>query len=146
MMKRRGTALAAVTMIGLLLPGASHGQDPIAARQEGFKASKAAMGAIKDIVASGGPVDAVVPHAEKLHHVALAVPGLFPAGSDQGKTEAKTTIWSDAAGFAAASARFQTASEALLAAAQAGDAVAVKARFGEVGSSCKSCHDSYRAE
>jgi cytochrome c556 len=146
MNKLLGTVMAGAVMVVLAVPGAVRAQEALAARQEGFKASKAAMGAIKDILAGRQAIDAALPHAEALHRVALAVPGWFPPGSDQGKTEAKPAVWSDATGFAAASARFATASQALLVAVQAGDPAAVQARFGELGGTCKSCHDSYRAE
>jgi cytochrome c556 len=104
------------------------------------------MKAIKNILADGQEIDVALPHAETLHRVASAVPGWFPPGSDKGKTEAKPNVWSNPAGFAAVSAGFATASEAFLAAVKIGDRAAARARFGDLGATCKACHDKYREE
>jgi cytochrome c556 len=73
----------------------------------------------------------------------------FPAGSGKEvnpKTRAKAEIWQKPEDFAAKDRDFQQAAQALKAAADGGDLDAVKARFADLGKSCKACHDSYRAE
>lgn len=69
----------------------------------------------------------------------------FGAGT-QGSSSAKPEIWSDAAGFKAAQTKFEGAVVKLSAAADAGDLDKLRAAFGDVGASCKACHDAYRAK
>ncbi|MCR9239619.1 MAG: cytochrome c [Alphaproteobacteria bacterium] len=69
---------------------------------------------------------------------------LFDNGEEVSGSRAKATIWSDAAGF---SKEFDDGIAAAKAVADAGaeyDEDAFKAAFGELGGSCKSCHESYR--
>lgn len=67
---------------------------------------------------------------------------LFPPGSDVGDTKAKPAIWSDRAGFDAASAGFRKA----LAdnAPAAGTEDGFKAGFTAVANACRACHQSYK--
>ena len=57
------------------------------------------------------------------------------------KTEAKAEIWTDKAGFDAASAEYVKAFTAVKA---AGDEASFKAAFPALGGSCKGCHEKYR--
>jgi cytochrome c556 len=69
---------------------------------------------------------------------------LWVAGTEQGATagsRAKPEIWSDSAGFAAKFDDLAMASAALIGAA---DAAAVGAGMGDLGGTCKACHESYR--
>lgn len=72
----------------------------------------------------------------------------FPAGSgpEAGKTQAKPEIWSKPAEFKAAMKLFSDAAPKLTAAADSGDAGAIRNAFGEVGKTCKNCHDQFRAK
>lgn len=74
-------------------------------------------------------------------------PTWFPPGTgpDVGKTRAKAEIWQTPQDFAAKDSAFLQAATAFKAAADAGDLTAVKTQAGELGKSCKACHDSYRA-
>ncbi|HEY4368140.1 MAG TPA: cytochrome c [Steroidobacteraceae bacterium] len=72
----------------------------------------------------------------------------FPAGSgpESGhKTRAKADIWAKPQDFEAAQKRFGAQGPKLLAAANSGDANAVKAQFEETAKACKNCHDTFRA-
>lgn len=71
----------------------------------------------------------------------------FPPGTgpDVGKTRAKAEIWQKPEDFAAKDAAFVKAAQAFKAAADSGDVAAIKAQAGELGKSCKACHDPYRA-
>jgi len=69
----------------------------------------------------------------------------FGAGT-QGNSSAKPEVWSDAAGFKAAQVKLEGAVVKLSAAADAGDLDKLRASFGDVGASCKACHDAYRAK
>ena len=70
----------------------------------------------------------------------------FPAGTgpDVGKTHAKAEIWQKPEDFAAKAKDFQAAAAAFNLAAKGDDVAAIKTRFGDLGKSCKACHDSYR--
>lgn len=72
----------------------------------------------------------------------------FPAGTgpDVAKTRAKPEIWQDPTDFAAKMHNFQVSAAALNSAAAGGDVTAMKARFSDMGGTCKACHDKYRAE
>lgn len=74
--------------------------------------------------------------------------GWFPAGTgpELGKTGAKPEIWQNSRDFAAKLAAFQRSAQALNAAAAGNDMAAVKARYAEIGQTCKACHDKYRSE
>jgi len=76
------------------------------------------------------------------------VPSWFPPGTgpNVGKTMAKAEIWQKPADFAAKAKAFRGAALAFNAAAKSGDMAAIKAGFGDLGKTCKACHDPYRAE
>jgi cytochrome c556 len=86
--------------------------------------------------------------AATIDRLAKQSAGWFPAGTgpEAGKTEAKAEIWQKPQDFAAKHAAFQKAASAFNAAAKGGNAGAAKAAFGDLGKSCKACHDLYREE
>jgi len=75
---------------------------------------------------------------------------MWPEGSDSetpgnAKTRALPAIWSDFPGVLEKSKALQDASAVL--AAEAGNGLdALKSAIGDVGNSCKGCHDDFRAE
>jgi cytochrome c556 len=76
--------------------------------------------------------------------------GWFPAGTgpEAGKTGAKPDIWlpQNKADFAAKLHNFQVAAQVFDAAAAGNDLNGIKARFADLGGTCKACHDKYRTE
>ena len=72
----------------------------------------------------------------------------FPAGTgpEAGKTGAKPEIWQNPQDFAVKLAAFQKATLLFNAAAAQGDMNAAKARYADLGGTCKACHDKYRTE
>ena len=86
--------------------------------------------------------------ADTIARLAPEVTGWFPPGTgpDVGKTEAKSEIWQKPEDFAAKRDTFQRAAQAFNTAAQGSDLAAIKAAHGELGKSCKACHDLYREE
>ena len=74
------------------------------------------------------------------------VKGWYPPGTgpDVGKTRAKAEIWRKPDDFRAKSIAFEKAAAKLNSAAKAGDLAAIRAAHGEVGKTCKTCHDPYR--
>ena len=86
--------------------------------------------------------------AGEIARLAPQASGWFPPGTgpDVGKTEAKAEIWQKPEDFAAKNNAFQQAAQRFNAAAQGQDLVAIRAAHGELGKSCKACHDPYREE
>ena len=80
--------------------------------------------------------------------LAPKVGGWFPPGTgpEVGKTEAKAEIWQKPEDFAAKTNAFQQAAQRFNAAAQGEDLAAIRAAHGELGKTCKACHDPYREE
>lgn len=81
-------------------------------------------------------------HARALAELAEIAPLLFPEGSQGG--DALPAIWENGADFDGKMRAFQDAARAFRSAVAAGDGVAPA--FQNLGQSCKSCHDSYRAD
>lgn len=136
---------AALAMAGLAFAQAP--ADAIKARQANFKDIGAQNKVIGDQLKLGAPDTAAIKAAAaKIKAHAAVLPTWFPAGSgvSAGKTAAKAEIWSDAAGFAAASKSFQDAAAKLDQLAQAGDIEGLKGQLRPLGMTCGGCHNKYR--
>lgn len=76
--------------------------------------------------------------------------GWFPAGTgpEIGKTGAKPEIWQpqNATDFSSKLRNFQIAATAFNATTTRGDVAAMKARYADLGGTCKACHDKYRTD
>lgn len=93
-------------------------------------------------------IPAIQGAAASIATLAPQVPGWFPAGTgpDVGKTHALPAIWEKPEDFAAKARDFEAAAKAFDAAARSGDLTSINATFGDLGKSCKACHDPYRAK
>lgn len=120
--------------------------DAIKARKDNRQQVRTTMGAIKKIVDDKGPGAEIVPLANRVAELERTFLPLFPAGSDQGDTKALPTVWSDRAGFEAASKATEDAALRLAQVAGTGDASAVSAAFGDLAKTCGACHDKFRAK
>ena len=116
-------------------------------RHEGMEAIGDANKAIHRALATSD-VAAVRANAAKIAQLSQQASTWFPAGTgpDVGKTRAKPDIWQSSDDFAAKFRSFQTAARALQLAAAGNNVGAMSARFGDLGGTCKACHDKYRAE
>ena len=76
------------------------------------------------------------------------IPSWFPPGTgpDVGKTEAKAEIWQKPEDFAVKAAAMNKAASDFYGAAQGNDLAATRAAHGNLGKTCKACHDLYREE
>jgi cytochrome c556 len=143
-----------VAMIGALAAGAMVGgatialaqADVIKERQENRKQTAATMREIKGIVDAKGATSGAVEKAAKLKTLEAAFEKMFPAGSDKGETKALPTVWSDSAGFQAASKNADAAYDKLATAAGSGDMAALTAAFADAGKACGACHEKFRAK
>lgn len=138
-------ASAALMLTGGAAFAPAFAQDVIQTRKAGFEDYKKAMGEIKDAVGKGD-LAAVGPVADRVDAFAAKIPGLFPPGSDKGKTAAKEVIWANFPDFTAKAQDLQTAAKALKVAATSGDKAATGKAFGAMADTCKACHQRYRSE
>jgi cytochrome c556 len=116
-------------------------------RHESYERIGKAMKAAKKGL-DGNDMAAVRTAAATINELAPQVQSWFPAGTgpDVGKTEAKAEIWQKPEDFAAKSRDFTAAAQKFSAAAQGSDIAAARAAHGDLGKSCKACHDLYREE
>jgi cytochrome c556 len=118
-------------------------------RHEDYEKIGDAMKVISRQLKAGNPDLAQVrQNAGVIAQLAPQVQGWFPAGTgpDVGKTEAKAEIWQKPEDFAAKSRDFTQAAQAFQAAANGNDLAAIRSAHGNLGKSCKACHDLYREE
>ncbi len=93
-------------------------------------------------------ISAIQGAAASIATLAPQVPAWFPAGTgpDVDETHALPAIWEKPEDFAAKARDFEAAAKAFDAAARSGDLTSINATFGDLGKSCKACHDPYRAK
>jgi len=139
------SALAAGAMVGVTTIALAQA-DVIKNRQENRKQTAATMRAIKGVIDAKGDVKTIVPQAAKLKELEAAFEKMFPAGSDKGETKALPAIWTDMAGFQAASKAANAAYDKLSAAAASGNLETTTAAFADTGKACGACHDKFRAK
>lgn len=101
----------------------------------------------REMKAASPSLDAIRQNAGTIARLAPQVSGWFPPGTDPtvGKTRAKPEIWQKPEDFAGKVRDFQQAALAFNAAAERGDVAALKTAQGDLGKTCKACHDLYRA-
>ncbi|KCZ46821.1 c-type cytochrome [Hyphomonas pacifica] len=125
-------------------------KEQIDARQAHLKNYGKAFKTISDQLKASDPdMTAIQTAAANLVSEAEGMETWFPKGSgpDSGvKTDALPTIWESPEEFNQLVADFQTEAAQLSEAAQTGDVEAIKVAFGETGKTCKSCHETYRAD
>ncbi len=83
-------------------------------------------------------------HSEALVKLTRDIALLFPAGTSEGKTDAKAEIWENQEDFEARANESQQAAQALLDAVQSGNGELIDTRFGELTQTCKACHRPFR--
>jgi cytochrome c556 len=76
----------------------------------------------------------------------MAMEGFTVEGSDKGDTKAKPEVFAEMDKFKGGIEKLNTETAKLAQVAAAGDLGAIKAQFGEVGKTCKGCHDNFRAK
>ncbi len=148
-------ALGAATSL-ILISAVAHAQtstpgmvDVIKARHDKYKQIGRATKAIGDELKTPAPsVPAIQGYAKQIDALAPQVLIWFPKGSgpEAGvKTGAKAEIWlnpdefkRDAISFAGAAHKFDTV-------AATGDLNQIKAQFQDLGQTCKTCHQAFRA-
>ena len=122
-------------------------EDAVKYRQSALQLIASHFGRMQPVMKGQVPYDAaaIKANVELLKTLSVLPWAGFVEGSQAG-TSAKPEVWSDAAGFKAAQSKFEGAVDKLAVAANSGDLDRVRAAFGDVGASCKACHDSYRVK
>lgn len=143
--------ILAAALPAVLIAGIAAAADPMAtveARQAYFKSLGGAMKAMGPLTKSFD-AEAATAEATKLKAILAtdSAPLFAPGSSDAdlpGKTRAMAKIWDNMDDFGAKGKAMHDAGAALIAAAEAGDGKAFAAAYGQLGGTCKACHDAYR--
>lgn len=124
--------------------------EAIDARQANFKKIGDSFKAIRTQLEGDSPDMAVIETAATdMNAAAIAVKDQFPEGTsvaDGWDTEALAAIWEKPEEFTKAHTMLVDASAEMVTIAQGGDAAAVGAQVGNVGKTCKNCHDNFRLD
>jgi cytochrome c556 len=119
--------------------------DKISARRNGLKAVGHQMDQIEALLDQRADPRAAADSIAQMIRFFEGMPALFPPGSGEGETRARTTIWSDAGGFATANANMIDSLRALEASANMGDRAALNAAFQHSVATCTACHRPFRS-
>jgi len=151
-MKRSlSSILIAAAALATALPAAAQfakPEDAIKYRKGAFTVMAAHFGRVAGMAQGKIPFDAKVAaqNAEVATFMSTLPFAGFGPGTDKGETRAKPEIWAEMDKFNAGAKKMQDAMASLNVAAKGGNLDAIKAAAGEVGKSCKGCHDEYRKE
>ena len=139
-----------IALFAVALTGAATAAGVISARQGNYKQIGKANKAINDELRKPAPAIAVIQaNAVILDTLAPRIPSWFPKGTgpEAGvKTAALPAIWQRNPEFQAAARNFAIAAHNFRAAAASGDMNRVRAALPAVGTSCRSCHETFRAK
>jgi cytochrome c556 len=144
--------VAALALIGLLLPSVSAAQDRTAQQIKLRQSVYTVLGAqvtMMGAMASGrAPFDAASfkTAAQRAAFMASIAPDVFPAGSTAPNSKAKAELWQNSADFTALMADFGDKTAALAKAAEGGTLESVRPAFVAATRTCKACHDKYKLD
>lgn len=149
MKKRILIAVMSAVMAAVAAPASAQFAKPeqaIKYRQSSMALIGSHFGRMAPVAKKEVPFDAAAIQAnvEVLAVLAQLPWAAFGPGTEGGDT--KPEAWSDAAGFKKDQEEFLGSIEKLQVAAKSGDFDAFRVAFGNVGKSCKTCHDGYRKE
>ena len=140
---RTASLVAALAIATAAMAGSS--TDAIKDRQQAMKDVGGAMQNLGTIAKKEAPFDAgiVKSNAGIIAEALKKAAALFPEGSDKGDVEtwSMPAIWSDPADF---DRKFEEAEAAAIALQSVGVESAFLPALGELGDTCKACHQTYR--
>ena len=145
------TLVVALTVLAGTAVAQMKPEDAIATRQAGYKFMAWNMGNIKRNLDGQYNKDEVVAAANAIAGIANSGLGkLYLPGTDKGtgyhETKVKAELFTDKEGVGTVAKAFNAAANEMAKVAATGDAAAVKVAFGELGKSCKGCHEKYKVE
>lgn len=136
----------AIAALSLLTAGAVSAQEVYKERETLMKGFGQGMGVVKGVVADGkGTLADAAAAAAKIAAGAGQIPGVFPAGSNAGESEALPVIWEQWSEFETDAKTMGELAGKLEAAAASGDQAATLAAFAALGKDgCGGCHETFR--
>jgi cytochrome c556 len=153
-MMKKLSKLLFITIIGLLFFGLAYGQfakpeDAIMYRQSVMTIIGHHVGQMGAVVTGKKPYE-----KQRFSHNASVMEPLstlpweafMAPGSVKGKTKLKSSALREKDEFMAKAKTFETEIQKLVKVSAGDDFNAIKAQFGEVAKSCKSCHHDYRSK
>jgi cytochrome c556 len=149
-MKRSTVAAIAVLAAAVSLPAAAQFQKPedaVKYRQSGMFVMANHFGRIGAMVNGRAPYDAAVAtrNAELVATLAqLPFAGFVEGTASTEKGRANAAVWSKRGEFDGGAKKMQEEVAKLVAAAKTNNLDNLKGAFGEVGKTCKGCHDNFR--
>ena len=149
-MNRSVLAVLAVAAAAVSLPAAAQFQKPedaVKYRKSGMFVMANHFGRIGAMVNEKAPYDAAaaVANAEIVATMSkLPFAGFVDGTAGTEKGSAKSNIWTERAKFDEGAKAMQDAVVKLVAAAKTNNLGNLKGAFGDVGKTCKGCHDNYR--
>jgi len=103
------------------------------------------MGATAAIVGGkAGQPGHLAGHVAAIVDISTIAKDLFPEGSDFGETTVLAKVWDEPDAFKRELRMFEAQAAAFGKAAGSGDMAAIGAAMGNLGKSCKSCHENFR--
>lgn len=125
-------------------------EDAVKYRQAVMTVVKNNFGPIAGVAKGEIPFKAEIVAAKATNLVAISKMSLEgydnKATAEVKTSKAKPEVWSKWADFEAGMKKFMAEAEKLEVAAKSGNLDAIKAQTGEVGKTCKGCHDNFKAE
>lgn len=149
-MKRLLLAVTTVAGLAASLPAAAQFQKPedaVKYRQSAMFVMANHFGRIGAMVNGRAPYDAgaAAANAEIVATMSrLPFIGFVEGTASTQKGGANAKVWSDKAGFDAGAKKMQDEIAKMVAASKTNNLDNLKGAFGEVGKTCKGCHDEYR--
>ena len=114
-------------------------------RQNVMKATGSHMGAIVSILKNSLPLSShAVDHARSILQNSKMTLSMFPKGSENGDSKAKSTIWENWSRYESATKAFITESTKLLKVAEGGDMKIFAKQVRATGKTCGNCHKFFR--
>jgi cytochrome c556 len=153
-MMKKLAKLFIITVVGLLVFGIAYAQfakpeNAIAYRQSVMTIMGYHIGQMGAVVTGKKPYERkAFSRNAAIVEMLSTMPwqAFMTADSDKGKTALKPSAFREKDKFMAKAKTLETETRKLVKAAAGKDFDAIKAQFGEVGKSCKSCHDAFRAK
>lgn len=144
-----------LSILALTIAGTASAQmkpeDAIKWRQSGYAFMAWNMSRIKANVEGTYNKEEVMKAANAIQAIANSGMGaLYVPGTDKGtgweKSRAKPEIWTEKEKLGKAAMAFNKEANEMAILANMGDAAAVKTQLGKLGSTCKGCHDDFKAK
>ncbi|MCK9504403.1 MAG: cytochrome c [Porticoccaceae bacterium] len=143
----RQSSLAAATLLFVAGIATAGDKENVEYRKNHMSVLGGHMGSLVAIVKGEVPfVEDLGYHADGLAAAAPRVIPVFKTEAMTDKSEALPEIWKDWPTFEKAALNLEKTSKALAVAAASGDQAAIGAALGDVGKSCKGCHDDFVKE